>query len=200
MAMKLLRIEPLEEGKYLNKYHLIYENKIGKEKVYEMVSHHKITSPEDIGKYCSGVSIVAFYEGKLLLLKEFRMGVNRSIYNLCAGRIEPEESISHCIERELYEETGLKLSKIHKILAPSYAAVSFSDVMTQIAFVEVEGTLQDHTSANEEIKAAFYAREEVEQLLETEGFSSRAQAIAYFFACGMLSLDAMHEANCADEN
>lgn len=180
--MKLLRIEPDSSGKYLKKYTLVYENKAGKEKPYEIVSHHDINATEEIGNQVSGVSIVAYHEGKLLLLREFRMGVNRYIYNLCAGRLEKGESIEDCIRRELYEETGLSLKRILHILKPSYAAVSFSDVRTQIAFVEVEGTFADHTSDNEEIRAGFYTKEEVNELLENEDFSSRAQAIAYFFA------------------
>ena len=184
--MELLNIEAKGEGKYLKNYHLTYRNKEGREKHYEMVSHHSIAGPEDIGNKCSGVSIVALQQDKVLLLKEFRMGVNRNIYNLCAGRIEPRETMEECIRRELYEETGCKVKQIYKILEPSYAAVSFSDVMTQIAFIEAEGIIEDHTSANEEIEAQFYSREEVEQLLETELFSSRAQVIAYFFSRNLI--------------
>ena len=109
------------------------------------------------------------------------MGVNRYIYNLCAGMIEEGESMEECISRELYEETGLSVKRIRTILPPSFAAVAFSDVKTQIAFVEVEGNFEDHTSDNEQIDAKFYSREEVRELLETEEFSSRAQMAAYFF-------------------
>ena len=73
-------------------------------------------------------------------------------------------------------------TKIKKILPPSFAAVAISDTTTYIAFVEVEGNLEDHSSDNEQIDAAFYSREEVKYLIETEPFSSRAQMAAYFFA------------------
>ena len=138
-------------------------------------------SIEDVGGKPSGVSIVATYEDKMLLLHEFRMGINRTIYNLCAGMIEPEEAIEDCIARELYEETGLKVKKIKKILPPSFAAVAISDTTTYIAFVEAEGDFEDHTSDNEQIDARFYTRDEIRKLLETEPFSSRAQMAAYFF-------------------
>ncbi len=117
----------------------------------------------------------------MLLLREFRMGVNHYVYNLCAGMIEDGESVEECIQRELYEETGLQVKKILQILKPSFAAVAFSDVKTQIAFVEAEGSFEDHTSENEQIEAKFYTKEEVKELLETEEFSSRAQIAAYFF-------------------
>lgn len=180
--MKLKSLQKIKDGKYLKNYELLYENKAGREKRYEIVSRHEIASPDELGKRTSGVSIVATIGNRLLLLKEFRMGINKEIYNLCAGMIEDGETMEACISRELYEETGLRVKEIKHILNPSYAAVAISDVKTQIAFVEAEGELSDEgLSENESIQAQFYTKEEVCHLLETEEFSSRAQMAAYFF-------------------
>lgn len=182
MSFKFLDFHKVKDGKYLKNYEITYLNKAGKEKKYEIVSRRELRSIEDVGGAPSGVSIVATRGDKLLLLHEFRMGVNRTIYNLCAGMLEEGESIEDCISRELYEETGLQVKKIKTILPPSFAAVAISDMTTYIAFVEAEGDFSDHTSENEQIEAGFYGREEVKELLETESFSSRAQMAAYFFA------------------
>ena len=126
-----------------------------------------------------------FYEDKMLLLKEFRMAVNKHIYNLCAGMIEKSETLMETIERELHEETGLLVDEVIDILPPSYAAVGFSDILTHIAIIKAKGTLSDEfLSDNEDIEAKFYNKEEVLNLLETEKFSSRAQVMAYFFVKG----------------
>ena len=183
--MELLKLEKVHDGKYLKNYELTYLNKAGKEKKYEMVSRKEIVSKEELGMRPSGVSIVAFQEDKIMLLKEFRMSINKSIYNLCAGMMEKSETLEQCIERELYEETGLKVKKIIKILPPSFAAVGFSDTTTYFAFVETEGEISDHTSVNEKIEPCFYTKEEVASLLETEEFSSRSQMAAYYFSLGM---------------
>ena len=180
--MEFLKFEKVRDGKYLKNYEITYLNKSGREKKYEMVSRRELQGIEDVGGKPSGVSIVATCEGKLLLLHEFRMGVNRTVYNLCAGMMEADESIEDCIARELFEETGLHVKTIKKILPPSFAAVAISDTTTYIAFVEAEGTFEDHTSENEQIEAGFYTKEEVSRLLETEPFSSRAQMAAYFFS------------------
>ncbi len=184
--MKLLRMEKTGNGKYLNHYVLTYENKAGREKKYEIVSRRQLIDSADLGRHVSGISIIAFQEGKLLLLHEFRMGVNQSIYNLCAGMIEEGESAEDCIRRELYEETGLSVKRILDILPPSFSAPAISDVKTYIAFVEVSGRIEDHSSDNEWIEAGFYTREEVASLLSTEPFSSRAQLAAYFFQKGLI--------------
>ena len=182
--MELLRLQKVKDGKYLKNYEITYLNKAGKEKKYEIVSRKELKDVSDIGRAPSGISIVAFHDGKLLLLREFRMSVNRTIFNLCAGMIEEGESIEECIRRELYEETGLSVKKIRTILPPSYAAVGISDTKTYIAIVDAEGEFSDHTSDNEMIQAQFYSKEEVQKLLETEEFSSRSQIIAYFFVQG----------------
>lgn len=179
--MKLLHLKKVKDGKYLKNYELTYLNKKEKEKVYEIVSRHEIPDEKSLGTIVSGVSIVAYCEDRLLLLREFRMGVNHYVYNLCAGMLESGESMEECIRRELYEETGLKLKKVLQILRPSYSAVAISDIKTQIAFVEAEGGFEDHTSDNEMIEAGFYNKEEVWELLQTEDFSSRAQMAAYAF-------------------
>lgn len=180
--MQLIKMEKVKDGKYLKNYELTYLNKAGREKKYEIVSRKELDRVEDIGEKVSGMSIAAVNDGKLLLLREFRMGVNKYVYNLCAGMMEEGETVFDCIKRELYEETGLSVKKVIDILPASYAAVAISDTKTHIVFVEAEGEFEDHTSENEWIEAAFYTREEVAGLLQTEEWSSRAQMVAYFFS------------------
>lgn len=180
--MELIRMEKVKDGRFLKNYVLTYKNKAGKEKNYEIVSRNEIRNEHEIGEKSNGVSIAVTMGEKLLLLREFRMGVNREIFNLVAGMLEEGETIEQCIERELFEETGLKVKKIKSILPPSFAAVGISDTMTNIAFVEAEGEISDHTSDNEQIYPKFYTKTEVKKLLQTEKFSSRCQIIAYYFS------------------
>lgn len=180
--MKFISINKVADGRYLKKYELTYENKAGRIKTYEIASRKELSSAEDLGRRVSGVSVIAVKGDKIVLLHEFRMAVNRRIYNLIAGMLEKDESIEDCIRREVYEETGLQVTGIKKILRPSFSAVGISDMKTYVAFVEVDGEIADHTSDNEDIKAAFYSKEQVREMLETEDFSSRAQVAAYFFS------------------
>lgn len=183
--MKFLGMEKVWNGKYLKNYELSYENKSGKLKKFEIVSRKELSGPQDLGNRVSGVSIVAFRDDKMMLLKEFRLSINKEIYNLCAGMLEEGETIEKCIARELYEETGLSVKRMISILPPSFSAVGFSDTKTYIAFVEADGDFEDHTSDNEQIHARFYSRAEIKELLQTAEFSSRSQMAACFFAAGV---------------
>lgn len=185
--MKLIDFKKVKDGKYLKNYELTYENKNGKHKVYEIVSRKEINDIEKLGNVVNGISIVAICDGKLLLLKEFRMGVNRVINNLCAGMLEDGETVLECINRELHEETGLYCEEVIDILPPSFAAVAIADTKTQIVIVKAGGTLsRQYASANEQIQPGLYTKEEVKVMLANEEFSSRAQIIAYFFSKGKL--------------
>lgn len=182
--LKLQKMEKTRDTRYLKNYTLTYLNKAGKEKKYEIVSRTNMEKPEELGRKSSGVSIVAYTEDrqKILLLKEFRMGVNCYVINNVAGMIEPGETIEECIARELYEEAGLELCEVIDVLPPSFAAVAISDTKTNMAYVTVkDGEFSSHTSDNEDIIPKFYTKEEVRELLKTAEFSARTQVVCYAF-------------------
>lgn len=166
---------------FLKSYTLNYTNIKGNEKLYEMVSNFDYEKPEEIGQKASGVVIVGFRGNELLLLREFRMGVNQFIYNMPAGHSEPGESVEECAKRELREETGLHIKKIHKILPPAYAAPDLSDSSAWVIMAEVEGEFNPQTEEDEYIQPLFADRKLLEKLLDGEKFSGRAQLMAYFF-------------------
>ena len=183
-GFRLNSIQKTGGGRYLRNYELNYTNKKGDPKVYEMVSYRDIGGPEDLGSRLGGAVIVALKGDRLLLLREFRMAVNRYVYNLCAGFKEEGETLEDCVRRELYEESGLKLIRIRKMLKPAFAAVALSDVSNQLVIADVDGEISDHSEDDELIEAAFYNKEEVGRLVAEETFTARAQFIAYAFSHG----------------
>ena len=169
------------DTRFLKSYTLNYTNTEGNEKLYEMVSNFDYEKPEEIGQKASGVVIVGFRGDELLLLREFRMGVNQFIYNMPAGHSEAGESVEECAKRELREETGLRIKKICKILPPAYAAPDLSDSSAWVVIAEVEGEFNPQTEADEYIQPLFADKKQLRELLYSEKFSGRAQLIAYFF-------------------
>ena len=174
-------MELSRDTRYLKNYTLNYTNTAGHEKIYEMVSNYSHESMEEIGAKASGVCIIGYKEDKLLLCKEFRMGINAFLYNLPAGHIEEGESPKKCAERELYEETGLKITRVIDLLSPSFAAPDISDSSAWVMICQVDGEFADHTEENEWIKPGFYDKKQVEELLKKASFSGRAQMAAWYF-------------------
>ncbi len=183
-GFRLNSIKNTGGGRFLKNYELNYTNKKGNPKVYEMVSYRDISDPEEIGTRVGGAVIVALKGDQILLLKEFRMAVNRFVWNMVAGFKEHGETMEDCVRRELYEESGLKLVRIREMLKPAFAAVSMSDVSNQLVIADVDGEISDHTEDDELIEAGFYSKEEVAELIRNETFTSRAQFVAYAFSRG----------------
>ncbi|MDO4975722.1 MAG: NUDIX hydrolase [Eubacteriales bacterium] len=177
-------MEKTRDSKYLKNYTLNYTNTAGKEKIYEIVSNFELADQSDLGKRPSGVVIVGYHEDKILLCKEFRMGINDFCYNLPAGHIDDGEDAMECAKRELYEETGLSIIEVIDVLPPSFGAPDITDSAAWLVMAKVEGEFADHTEANEWIEPGFFSKEEVRRMIREEKFSGRAQIIAWFFAFG----------------
>ena len=115
--MKATGIKKVYTGSWLAMYEIEYKDDLGNTKTYEMVSkvgskrNPKMLTLDDIGSKSIAVVMAVFNNDmtKILLSKEFRLGVNQYVYSFPAGLREDGESIYDAAKRELYEETGLEL-------------------------------------------------------------------------------------------
>ena len=65
-------------------------------------------------------------DGRLLLIRQFRPTVGEMIYEIPAGRLEPEESAEECAGRELIEEAGYAAAQIQP-LGGFWSTIGFCD-------------------------------------------------------------------------
>ncbi len=63
----------------------------------------------------SVVILPVFEDGRILLIRQFRHAVGRSIYEIPAGTCEPNESALTCAQREIIEETGFSARRWRRI-------------------------------------------------------------------------------------
>lgn len=179
----------IHQGQYLSYYELHYHFPDG-EKIYEMVSktgskksQHKRLTAENLGKNEVGIVLFVFNpdHSKILLGKEFRLGVNQYVYNNIAGLIDPGETPEQAASRELFEETGLRLTKILDVLPGSLSSAPVTDDVVVCIICEAEGEIKDKSTNEEEIHAAWYDKDQVKRLLHntTTAWSGRMQAMAY---------------------
>lgn len=184
--MKFLGINKVSEGKFLVKYDIAYETREHHLKNYEMVSRsHDLKTQEQL--YNSGadsvVMIMTDPSGeRLLLTREFRMALGRTVYGFPAGLVDPGETCEESARRELWEETGLTLKTIDKVLPDSFNCVGITNEKSCVILGTAEGEFAESTSDVEEIECRWYTREEVRQLIETEAFSARVQMFCYFWS------------------
>jgi ADP-ribose pyrophosphatase len=84
-------------------------------------------SSREIVSHPGAVAIVALNEKKeILMVKQFRKPVDEILIEIPAGKLEANEDINACAQRELMEETGFYAGKM-KHLTDFYTSPGFSN-------------------------------------------------------------------------
>ena len=184
--MKFQGIRKIHEGKFITRYDIDYVTEEGKPKVYEIISRNRnLQTLEELQNKTpdSVIMIVTDESGERILInREYRMAMAQWIYNFPAGLIDPGETPEESAKRELWEETGLTLTRIDDVLDNSYSAVGFANERNITVFGTAAGEFRKSTSGEEEIVPGWYTKEEVKELLRTEAFAARTQAFCYAWA------------------
>ena len=186
--MEFKYIEKKEEGRFINRYDVHYEMADGNEKVYEMISRDRnIETFEQLhNKREDAVALIMHDVSgeKILINREFRMAMGRWVYNFPAGLIDEGETREQAARRELKEETGLDILEIKQWWGPCYSAIGFSNERNACCVGVAGGSFAESTSFQEEIESAWFTKDEVKKLLETEPFAARTQAYCYKWVYG----------------
>jgi ADP-ribose pyrophosphatase len=64
----------------------------------------------------SVVVLPVLADGRILLVRQYRHAVGRSLWELVAGRVEPGERLLPAARRELAEETGYRARSLRKLV------------------------------------------------------------------------------------
>lgn len=129
----------------------------GNEKIWEWVRR--------VGER-KAVMIVAKYEDKLVITKEYRVPLGDYEWNFPAGLIDNNETIDMAVERELKEETGLDVYAIIHTSPFVYNSAGLTNESIAIVYCEAIGaTSIDNTEASEDIEVFLMDYEQIKQLI-----------------------------------
>ena len=131
------------EIKYISLYNVKYLKKSNKEKNWTVASRKKKEVLEGIyfdneKDKVDAVIICAYHKDseKLVIIKEFRVPINKYIYELPAGLVDSDdENFESAVKRELKEETGLDVIEIKKDLSCNQVYLSPGMTDESAAFV-----------------------------------------------------------------
>ena len=106
--------------------HTTFEGKIFSVSTGHVLLDDGSEARRDIIEHHGGTAIVPVLGDNVLLIRQFRISIERELLELPAGRLEPNENPLDCAARELEEEIGYRANKLIPI-ASYFASVGNSN-------------------------------------------------------------------------
>lgn len=119
LVEEVVRVDREWQGKIFEVEHLLVRLPDGSESWREIVRHN------------GGAGVCVVRDGKLCLVRQYRVALGRMTLEIPAGKLDPGEDPAVCAARELTEETGLVAGRVER-LAVSAGAPGFNDEKTRI--------------------------------------------------------------------
>jgi 8-oxo-dGTP pyrophosphatase MutT (NUDIX family) len=122
--------------------------------------------------------------GKILVVKQYRRGIDREIIELPAGWIDDGETPEQAALRELFEETGVNVMSA-KYLGVIAAQPAFSDMQGHVVAVEIPELVGFETwssggnqSDDEHITRKLVSKSELDEFIKNGDFCSMGDLAA----------------------
>lgn len=127
------------------------------------------TAVREYVRHAGGVAIVAVVDHNVILIRQFRISIERDLIELPAGRLEPNEDPLQCAARELEEEIGYRPRELIP-LASYFSSVGFTDERMHIFLaLEPEKTTLK-LEADERIREVIMPVESIQEKLDAQVF------------------------------
>lgn len=174
---KIKEIKTLVETKFISLYDIKYLNKNNQEKSWTVASRKSKDILEGIylenkKDKVDAVIICAYHKekNKLVIIKEFRVPINKYIYELPAGLVDSDDdNFEETVIRELKEETGLNVIEIKKDLSSNqvYLSPGMTDESAAFVYCICDGEVsKDYLEDDEDIEAILISQDEAKDILK----------------------------------
>lgn len=170
-------LKVLAKTNFLSLYNADYINKGGKEKTWTIATRKSKEALEEQffqGKEdkMDAVVILAYHkeEKKLVAIRQFRVPLNNYVYELPAGLIDNNDDIISTVERELKEETGLKLEEVieNKIGNKLYLSPGMTDESVALVYCTCSRKIStENLEEDEDIETILLSKEDAIKILNS---------------------------------
>jgi ADP-ribose pyrophosphatase len=144
----------------------IYEGRVVHLQVDDVLLPDGKQSKREIVKHPGAVAVIALTaDQKLIMVKQFRKPLERSIIEIPAGKLEKGEDPLACAKRELEEETGYTCGEI-KHLISFYTSPGFADELIHLYFTNDLKEGMKNPDADEFVELIEVSVDDAKQLIE----------------------------------
>lgn len=170
-------------------YSKLVEKKIKSKKIYRGVTGFNVdtvrlvngkTSFREYMLHPGASAVLAFIEGKVLFVEQYRYPVKKVTLELPAGKMKKGQSPLACARAELEEETGYKAGKIKKMLSFN-TSVAFSDEVLHIYLVEDLKRGEMHLDADEFVNVKLIDYEKALKMVKSGKITDSKTIIALLY-------------------
>ncbi|GAE30964.1 NUDIX hydrolase [Halalkalibacter hemicellulosilyticus] len=146
----------------------IYKGKIIDLQLEEVELPDGRTSIREVIKHPGAVAVLPIKEdGKLVLVRQYRKALQKSIIEIPAGKLEENEEPKLAAMRELEEETGYKTNSL-TFIGSFYTSPGFADELIHLYVTRDLEVGQSQTDEDEFIDVLEIDLQEAEKLIEEQ--------------------------------
>jgi ADP-ribose pyrophosphatase len=127
------------------------------------------TAVREYVRHPGGVAIVPVVDHNVILIRQFRITIERELIELPAGLLEAGEEPMDCAARELEEEIGYRAQELIP-LASYYSSVGFADERMHIFLALNPQKTRLNLQADERISQVLVPVEQVAQTLDAQEY------------------------------
>ena len=119
----------------------------------------------EVVRHNGGVTIVPVLDDSVILIRQFRIAIEREILELPAGKLETGEAPEECARRELEEEIGYQAGEL-RLATSYYSCVGFSDEKIHIFLAFQLQKISQRLEPDERIQMLKVPISEIERRLD----------------------------------
>lgn len=143
----------------------VFEGNIMRVEVMDVELPDGRTSTREIVRHGVAVAVIARRrDGRFVFIRQFRKALDRVVFEVMAGNVDPGEASEAAAIRELKEETGYVPDSIRAI-GSIYPSVGYCDERIDIFYAEVHEPGETDFDHDENIETVLVTEKEMSRLI-----------------------------------
>lgn len=157
---------------------ILYKGKVFQHRQDQVLTHSGEKAIRDVIVHPGAVGILPILnENEIILIKQFRKAVDKEIYEIPAGTLEPNEAPEECAKRELEEECGYRAKSWEKSHT-FYTAPGFCNELMHLFVAEELLQTQQDLEPDEEIEPIVADWNQIKKWIDEEKIQDAKTLVA----------------------